>query len=254
MNRFVVLLAAVLGAAPAIARADAHVEYRLHYQADAACPGADRFAAEVAARLGFVPWSDVPVETLVVAIVADDPGFRGELRRADGAHKVLRAATCSTLVAALASAAAVAIDPGLHPGAPLVVSAPDVVADGPRFERRWAPRTPLYVTGAGLATGAVGGLFWMLARANMDRFNAQIASQCAAGCDPQRPEVSSAYSYKGRAEWQNKVGLVALGAGAVTTLAGITMAFLNGPRLVESPRIAVTPTEDGVGVSVAGAF
>jgi len=89
--------------------ADAQVALDYHSKVKG-CPSSDRFADEVSAKLGFVPW-DAQAQTAIRVRIAEDSGdFVGTLEQPDGTSKVLRAATCAKLDEALVSAIAVALD------------------------------------------------------------------------------------------------------------------------------------------------
>lgn len=83
----------------------------LDYQAKApGCPSADRFADEIAAKLGFVPWGAQAATKLRVRINQDGTEIVATIEQPDGSSKVLRAATCAKLDEQLVSAVAVALD------------------------------------------------------------------------------------------------------------------------------------------------
>jgi len=89
--------------------ADAQVALDYHSKVKG-CPSSDRFADEVSAKLGFVPW-DAQAQTAIRVRIAEDSGdFVGTLEQPDGTSKVLRAPTCAKLDEALVSAIAVALD------------------------------------------------------------------------------------------------------------------------------------------------
>ncbi len=74
------------------------------------CLSGDRFADEVSAKLGFVPWDAYATTAVRIRIVKDGDEAVGTLEQPDGSSKVLRAATCAALGDALVSAVTVALD------------------------------------------------------------------------------------------------------------------------------------------------
>lgn len=84
--------------------------------ADPSCIGADRFADEVSAKLGFVPWNASAKEALRIRIDREGARFTGTFRNADGTAKIIDGATCAEVTSNLAITVAAAIDPGAAPG------------------------------------------------------------------------------------------------------------------------------------------
>ena len=102
------VLAAVTGAH---AQSQAELALKLDYQAVVkGCPSSDRFADEVSAKLGFVPWNALASDSIRVRITKDKTDLVGTIEQPDGTSKVLRAASCAKLDEALVSAIAVALD------------------------------------------------------------------------------------------------------------------------------------------------
>src|SRR5882672_7665894 len=99
------------------ARADDHVALVLEYAAPPACPGADRFLDEIAARTSRArpaqPGERATTLTVVIKEVAGGDKGTLQLQSADGATSArqVSAADCEQVVSALALMTALAIDP-----------------------------------------------------------------------------------------------------------------------------------------------
>jgi hypothetical protein len=107
-------LTATAGVRPAAAES-----VRLDYRADTSCIDSARFADEVSAKLGFVPWSDDAASRIRVRIERDGRSFTGTLRGVDGAVKAVDGATCAEVTAALVTTAATSLDAGAAAPAPV---------------------------------------------------------------------------------------------------------------------------------------
>ncbi len=112
--------AVLLWAQPAQADTPTPVPVLLDYQAtDPSCADADRFADEVSAKLGFVPWSGAgagpgaaPPRRIKIRLGRDGAGFTGSFRHHDGTAKILDGASCAEVSAALVLTVATALDRG----------------------------------------------------------------------------------------------------------------------------------------------
>jgi hypothetical protein len=83
----------------------------LDYRAsDPSCMDAARFADEVSAKLGFVPWDPAAALSVRVRVERDGDHFTGTFRNADGSAKVIDGASCPEVTASLAVTAAAALD------------------------------------------------------------------------------------------------------------------------------------------------
>jgi hypothetical protein len=83
----------------------------LDYRAtDPSCMDAARFADEVSAKLGFVPWDPAARLSVRVRVERDGDHFTGTFRNADGSAKVIDGTTCPEVTASLAVTAAAALD------------------------------------------------------------------------------------------------------------------------------------------------
>ncbi|MDX2090015.1 MAG: hypothetical protein SFX73_19315 [Kofleriaceae bacterium] len=85
--------------------------------ADPSCIDGERFADEVSAKLGFVPWDARAKEALRIRIDREGARFTGTFRNADGTAKIVDGATCAEVTSSLAVTVAAAIDPNAAPGA-----------------------------------------------------------------------------------------------------------------------------------------
>lgn len=120
-------LACLFGASAATAAPVA-----LDYGADdASCIDAGRFADEVSAKLGFVPWSDAATRDVRVRITRQADGFRGTLQADDGSRRELVGTTCADVTANLVMTVVGLLDdaPAGAP-APAPAAAPAPVDDG----------------------------------------------------------------------------------------------------------------------------
>src|SRR5687767_5586632 len=111
MNRCtsVILATVVVAAFATPAYADRNIALDYHSKVKG-CPTAERFADQVAAKLGFVPWDPQATTSIRVRITSDSGEVVGTIEQPDGTSKVLRATTCPKLDEALVSAIAVALD------------------------------------------------------------------------------------------------------------------------------------------------
>jgi hypothetical protein len=107
------------------ARAHADAPARLIYGAPAACPDAAAFAAAVHERAPRALLDEDAPRTFTIAIAASAAGFTGALTASDASEpRVLAAARCDDLVAALALITALAIDPSALADPPPAPPAP----------------------------------------------------------------------------------------------------------------------------------
>jgi hypothetical protein len=99
---------AVVAALAAPAAAD---RIRLDYRAsDASCIDATRFADEVSAKLGFVPWDASAKTKIRVRIDREGQQFSGSFLNSDGTSKVVDGASCAQVTSSLAVSVAGALD------------------------------------------------------------------------------------------------------------------------------------------------
>src|SRR5690606_21451362 len=100
-------------ATPAAAAPLAADPVALDYRApDPSCIDAGRFADEVSAKLGFVPWGDESTNprTIRIRVEREDEQFTGWFRNADGSAKSFEGATCGDVTANLVVTVAAALD------------------------------------------------------------------------------------------------------------------------------------------------
>jgi hypothetical protein len=123
MKHTVTVLALVaLAASPRAAHAD---NVALDYRAsDASCIDASRFADEVSAKLGFVPWKAAASAKIRVRIDKDGNHFTGSVLNTDGTSKIVDGATCAQVTSNLAVTVAGAVDPSALQGATKPTPAP----------------------------------------------------------------------------------------------------------------------------------
>lgn len=101
---------AVLIALVLLSRVAAAESFSLDYKAnDPSCVDASRFADEVSAKLGFMPW-DKSSAAIKIRIERDGAQFTGTFRNVDGNAKVLDGATCQDVTASLVVTVAAAVD------------------------------------------------------------------------------------------------------------------------------------------------
>lgn len=101
---------AVLVALVVLSRVAAAESFSLDYKAnDPSCVDASRFADEVSAKLGFMPW-DKSSAAIKIRIERDGAQFTGTFRNVDGNAKVLDGATCQDVTASLVVTVAAAVD------------------------------------------------------------------------------------------------------------------------------------------------
>jgi hypothetical protein len=108
MKHMFSLFVVVALASPALAD-DAVVA--LDYRADdASCIDASRFADEVSAKLGFVPWNAAAPAKIKVRVEKDGGQFTGSVRNVDGTAKMIDGPTCAAVTSKLAITVAGAMD------------------------------------------------------------------------------------------------------------------------------------------------
>lgn len=107
MNQLFASLALVAVAAPPAAADPVGLDYRA---SDPSCIDAGRFADEVSAKLGFVPWDDGAPAKIRVRVERDAERFTGSFRNVDDSAKIIDGATCADVTATLAVTVAAAVD------------------------------------------------------------------------------------------------------------------------------------------------
>jgi hypothetical protein len=101
------LVFVVAAAAPAAAEHRIALDYKATH---ASCIDASRFADEVSAKLGFVPWDAAAPAKIRVRVEKDGAQFTGTFRNRDGTSKIFDGVTCAQVTASLATTVAGAVD------------------------------------------------------------------------------------------------------------------------------------------------
>ena len=137
----------------------------------------------------------------------------------------------------------------IAPGQSMKIELETSVAKDVITVRRYKVWQPWAVAGTGAALGLVGGLLQWRAVSNIDSFNREFAAVCSGfgqlGCFPN--EVPHLINRKDAALRQNRLGITFMALGGATLVAGISLALLNQPRLIERERkiksgVSITPT------------
>jgi hypothetical protein len=129
--------------------------------------------------------------------------------------------------------------------------------------RRWSAWKPWAAAGGGAALAALGGLLQWRAAADMDQYEATLALECPAGCDPASVSPSTA-GLESRAVVENRIAIGAIVTGGAVAAAGIALVILNRPREVldeslyrrEAERTSITAvvSDQAVSFGVRGSF
>lgn len=126
-----------------------------------------------------------------------------------------------------------------------------------RIVHRYPTWVPWTVFGGGLVVAGIGALLNVKASSDMDRYDSQVASQCAEnGCSMEEDEVvyMNLKDQEQAALTLNKIAIGVIVAGAATAAVGGVMIFMNRGQTVYSesktsaaPSTAFTviPTLDG---------
>ncbi|NVB81256.1 MAG: hypothetical protein HOV81_22865, partial [Kofleriaceae bacterium] len=158
------------------ARAAAADPIALDYKAeDASCIDASRFADEVSAKLGFVPWGANAPATIRVRVTHDGAQFSGSVKNVDGTAKIIDGATCAEVTSNLAVTVAAAVDQ--RPATPAKESAPGDDMVPVTFESVEGRRIDVRLGAGSVAVSASG-----------DRIIADIrAGVCTTPCSARLP-------------------------------------------------------------------
>jgi hypothetical protein len=118
--------------------------------------------------------------------------------------------------------------------------------------RRWIPWT---MAAVGAAIGIAGAGALIVGNSGINQFEADYATQCAAGCEPglTAPEHRPLAEEKSSAELKQKLGVAMIGAGGAVAITGLVLAILNRPTRV-LPNVEVAPHAGGVTASVGWHF
>ena len=133
------------------------------------------------------------------------------------------------------------------------------IASATRIVHRWPTWVPWVVFGSGFGVAAIGGLFELKARDDMDNYERSIASNCAgAGCSGDKLASLQELESSARFEHQLAIGIIAAGVATIAT--GGALFYLNrGQTVVErrqAPAVAfdVAPVLGGAVVKLRGQF
>jgi hypothetical protein len=175
--------------------------------------------------------------TLDGRTLADCPA--SEVRRVTpGAHQVvgekagyLTRTTSVVVVGGSREAVTVALDP--------IASATTIV-------HRWPTWVPWVVFGSGFGVAAIGGLFELKARGDMESYERAIASNCAgAGCSGDK--LSALREQESSAKLENRIAIGLVAAGIATIATGGVLFYLNRGEALD-----VSPTTGGAIVMLRG--
>jgi hypothetical protein len=122
------------------------------------------------------------------------------------------------------------------------------------WKRRFRTWVPWLVTGAGLATVAVGAGTITIARAHERDFENQFKAMCPAGC-AWDSMAGIDWGLHDRAVLEHRLGLATVGVGGALVLTGLVMVALNQPREFAVPgEFVMRASRSGVGVAWLGEF
>jgi hypothetical protein len=107
MKHPILALALIAAAAPAAAADTFALDYKAN---DPSCIDAARFADEVSAKLGFVPWAPAAKAAIRVRVERDGAQFTGTFRNVNGAAKIVDGQTCKDVTSSLVVTVATAVD------------------------------------------------------------------------------------------------------------------------------------------------
>ena len=116
---------------------------------------------------------------------------------------------------------------------------------------RWATWKPWAVAGGGVAVAGLGVLLNAKASADMDRFENEVARECADVACP----ADRFGDLESTAKTENRIAIGMMIAGAAVVVTGVTAVILNRPRTYV-PESAIVPTAspDGAGLSFITRF
>jgi hypothetical protein len=122
------------------------------------------------------------------------------------------------------------------------------------YERRWRWWLPWAVAGGGLASGLIGGSFYLVARSQIASYDRDFAMVCPDGCPPSQIPASLAQRASS-ARRLSGVGIGFMVAGGAALLIGGTMGVLNHPQKAEDhkplPTVAISREYIGAGIAFA---
>ena len=118
--------------------------------------------------------------------------------------------------------------------------------------RRWIPWT---MAGIGLAVGIAGAGTLVLGNNQINQFEADYATQCAAGCEPglTAPQHRSLLDEQNGAELKGKIGIAMMATGGGVMITGVVLAIMNRPSRV-LPNLEVAPHPGGMTAAYSWRF
>jgi tetratricopeptide (TPR) repeat protein len=115
---------------------------------------------------------------------------------------------------------------------------------------RWLPWTTASA-GAAILLGGLG--LRLVARNQMDQFEADFHTRCPNGCAADYSDVPDLERDRDSAELKGQIAVTMMVAGGVATVGGAVWVFLNRPRRV-LPTMEVAPTNGGMTARVGWQF
>ena len=110
---------------------------------------------------------------------------------------------------------------------------------------RWIPWT---ATGGGAAL-AIGGLgVWLWGKSSMDKFQADFARVCPAGCPSSLSDQPQLARERSNARLEGAIGASMMVVGGAAAIAGVVGAILDRPRRI-LPKLEVGPEPGGATVA-----
>jgi tetratricopeptide (TPR) repeat protein len=110
---------------------------------------------------------------------------------------------------------------------------------------RWATWKPWTVAAGGAAVAGLGVLLDAKARADMDRFEREVARECADLACP----ADRFGDLESTAKTENRIAIGMMITGAAVVVTGVTLVILNRPRT-----FVPTVSPEGAGLGVVGRF
>lgn len=176
-----------------------------------------------------------------IEVTCDEPGatltLDGELLfKAPGRHEGLVRPGDHQLVAGKTGYLTRTRQLVLSPGQRLAIDIEMTTLEDARdSSRRWAAWKPWAVVGAGALVGVAGGVLHWRAAADFRGFdNAFKRLDCADAGGCEEDTLSSFAGQLQRAVWEQRIAVTAYAVGGVVLATGLTMAYVNRPRLAES--------------------
>ena len=112
-----------------------------------------------------------------------------------------------------------------------------------KLVRRWSTWVPWSVLGAGAVVGLIGIPFMVDGRAQMDRFDSDLARLCPTGCT-QSQIPSTVFSSRVTSNTENIAAISLFAAGGALITTGVVLIAMNAPRPEQEPapvQVAIVP-------------